>query len=282
MIMNHEKTKYEQIPIPDALENVVTDARRRAAARTRRMRLSIATAACLTLFVGANVPTAYAVLSEVPILGSIVRVLQIGGGGTVTDGLIGGAAATQDTVKIFFSSKTESTVDVPNYEVVRKTAPNRILFTFNGVRDFDYAATEASFLALPTVKSVYRTMILDDSAIGFVVELTDNADYLISEYKEPGYLEVSLFTTPDAPEVSKVFFVRTPSMAQGEPLAQIRDAFLAQDATVVQTADGKYAAVMGAFATREEAEQFLKTVQASATIETELYVDGCQSNENPR
>ncbi|PYE49047.1 DUF3298 domain-containing protein [Paenibacillus barcinonensis] len=77
--LNRMKQEYESIPIPNELNEIVN---RTIASRRRTIKvmpwLASAAAACILLFVGVNASPAFAkALSEVPVLGKIVKVITI-------------------------------------------------------------------------------------------------------------------------------------------------------------------------------------------------------------
>lgn len=82
--------RYQDIPIPDALGDVIDRAAARAKHQRRRrplVRTGICAAAALcVLTVTANSPLA-AQAVHIPVLGTVVQMLHIGSGGVQTDGL---------------------------------------------------------------------------------------------------------------------------------------------------------------------------------------------------
>ena len=103
-----------------------------------------------------------------------------------------------------------------------RDAPNRLIFTFNGVRNFDYETLKKDMLALPLVKDVYENVILDDSAMRFVVELKDGVKHTVSEYKDPGYIELKLTSTGEPVTPREVFYIRSEAMPQGNPSPSLK------------------------------------------------------------
>lgn len=136
--MNIGKEKYDSIPIPDALDGVVDSAMRRAE-RSKRLHVLRRTAACAAvvvcvLFASANIMPIYTYASQIPVLGSIVQVLQIGSGGEITDGVQGQAENYGESVKISFSGADGELNAVPHYSVTHYSAPDRVVLTLSGVR----------------------------------------------------------------------------------------------------------------------------------------------------
>ncbi|WP_145039916.1 hypothetical protein [Paenibacillus sp. Y412MC10] len=278
------KERYEHIEIPAQLTGVIDAAQKKAATRKRSKRMmrysSVVAAAAALLFV-VNIPTVANALSKVPVVGSIVQVLQFGGGGERTDGVTVGTEASEDVFKIHFDQEGESVPSVPAYTVDHRDAPNRLIFTFNGVRNFDYDTIKKDMLALPLVKDVYENVILDDSAMRFVVELKDGVKHSVSEYKDPGYLELRLTSTGEPVTPREVFYIRSETMPQGESLAILEEIYLEDDVTFIKAAGGDFIAVIGGFDTREAAEQKLGEISSRETYGDDLRIDSWMSNERP-
>ncbi|ACX62995.1 hypothetical protein MHI43_03535 [Paenibacillus sp. FSL H8-0457] len=278
------KERYEHIEIPAQLTGVIDAAQKKAAIRKRSKRMmrysSVVAAAAALLFV-VNIPTVANALSKVPVVGSIVQVLQFGGGGERTDGVTVGTEASEDVFKIHFDQEGESVSSVPAYTVDHRDAPNRLIFTFNGVRYFDYDTIKKDMLALPLVKDVYENVILDDSAMRFVVELKDGVKHSVSEYKDPGYLELRLTSTGEPVTPREVFYIRSETMPQGESLAILEEIYLEDDVTFIKAAGGDFIAVIGGFDTREAAEQKLGEISSRETYGDDLRIDSWMSNERP-
>jgi len=278
------KERYEHIEIPAQLTGVIDAAQKKAATRKRSKRMmrysSVVAAAAALLFV-VNIPTVANALSKVPVVGSIVQVLQFGGGGERTDGVTVGTEASEDVIKIHFDQEGESVSSVPAYIVDHRDAPNRLIFTFNGVRNFDYDTIKKDMLALPLVKDVYENVILDDSAMRFVVELKDGVKHSVSEYKDPGYLELRLTSTGEPVTPREVFYIRSETMPQGESLAILEEIYLEDDVAFIKAAGGDFIAVIGGFDTREAAEQKLGEISSRETYGDDLRIDSWMSNERP-
>ncbi|MBY0165003.1 hypothetical protein V4V36_31195 [Paenibacillus lautus] len=278
------KDRYEHIEIPAQLTGVIEAAQKKAATHKRSkrmMRYSSVVAAAVALLFVVNIPTVANALSKVPVVGSIVQVLQFGGGGERTDGVTVGTEASEDVFKIHFDQEGESVSSVPAYTVDHRDAPNRLIFTFNGVRNFDYDAIKKDMLALPLVEDVYENVILDDSAMRFVVELKDGVKHTVSEYKDPGYIELKLTSTGEPATPREVFYIRSEAMPQGESLAILEEIYLEDDVTFIKAAGGDFIAVIGGFDTREAAEQKLSEISSRETYGDDLRIDSWMSNERP-
>lgn len=280
------KERYDNIEIPARLSGVIQEATRRGRAQRRNRRLirgtSSLVAACAALMIAVNVPGVAMALSDVPVVGSIVKVLQVGGGGERTDGAAVQTSAQENTLDIHFTIAGEQTASVPAYTVDYKEAPNRLIFTFNGVRDLDLQKLEQDISSLSNVKDAYNNVILDDSAVRFVVELKDKIDYSVSEYKEPGYIQLKLFSAAKPKEAHEVFYIRSQEMEQGERLGILDEQYTQDGSTVIKTKNGKYILAIGGFESRGEAEKMLHQLAEREDYYEPLQVDSWLSNESPQ
>ncbi|RAP17926.1 hypothetical protein C2W64_04529 [Brevibacillus laterosporus] len=279
------KERYENIEIPSRLSGVIHQAQNQGRIYTRKKRLiggSSLVAACAAILITVNVPSVAMALSDVPVLGSIVKVLQVGGGGERTDGVSITATARDNTLNIHFNMNGEQAMSAPAYKVDHKEAPDRLIFTFNGVRDLDYAKLQEDIKALSNVKDVYNNVILDDSAFRFVVELKDNIDYSVSEYQKPGYIQLKLFAAEKTEKAQEVFYVRSQTMEFGEMLGILDEQYAQDGSSVIKTKNGKYVVALGGFQSRTEAEEILHKLSAREDYNEPLHVDSWMSNENPQ
>ena len=110
------KEKYNSISIPGELSNILekTYVRHNKQNKTLKLKYSAAVAAaCFMLFIASNVQMTYAALSEIPLVGELVRVLHIGKGGAVTDGAIVNNQAEEDVLKLRFDQPDGQMGQVP-------------------------------------------------------------------------------------------------------------------------------------------------------------------------
>ncbi|WP_314590351.1 SPOR domain-containing protein [Paenibacillus terrigena] len=279
------KERYDNIEIPARLSEVIQQAQQRGRMEKRRrsvLRRSTITAACAAaIMITVNVPNVAMALSDVPVIGSIVKVLQIGSGGQRTDGVSVTTTAEENTLNINFSLNGEQTSSAPAYTVDYKAAPDRLIFSFYGVRNLDYMKLQEDIKGLSNVKDVYNNVILDDSAFRFVVELKENIDYSVSEYQQPGYIQLKLFGAKKPEQAHDVYYVRSQAMEQGESIAVLDEQYAADDSSVIKTKQGKFIVAMGGFKTREEAEQLLQKLSAREDYFEPMHIDHWMSNTSP-
>lgn len=280
------KQHYDNIPVPEQLTDVMDRAQQKARQKQRKtnriVRYSSLIAACIAFLLVVNIPTVANAMYNIPVLGSIVKVLQFGEGGKVTDGVHVETKVTENSVQIHFSNDGKDLMDrVPAYEVVQKDAPNRLIFTINGARTFDYDQVTQDLRKLPLVQDVYRVVILDDSAMRFVVELKDGVSHTITEYQNPGYLELTLRSDATITEPHMIYALRTESMPMGESLSMLEELYPNEDISFIKTSGERYAAVIGEYETKEEAEAKLKQVSTESPDYHDFRVDSWMSNDRP-
>jgi hypothetical protein len=131
-------------------------------------------------------------------------------------------------------------------------------------------------------KDVYNNVILDDSAVCFVVELKDDINYSVSEYQKPGYIQLKLFDTEKKEKTHEVFYVRSQEMELGEMLGMLDEQYSQDESSVIKTKNGKYIVALGGFESRNEAEELLRKLSAREDYNEPLHVDSWMSNENPQ
>lgn len=261
---NLGKQRYNDIPIPAALDTVINDAilrhKRDAWRHTTRKFTASAVAAALLLFTAANVPPIYAYAADLPILGTIVRVLHIGSGGEVTDGVHTAADTAGETVSLRFEDDGQATATAPTYTATHLNAPNRLVLTLSGVRTLDFSSIESSLRKANAVRDVYRSMIADDSSYEFVIVLKPGYDYEITELANPASLSLRFFQSEQRTQ-NTYYYLRTASVPYGEELSMLSETLYEDNPTQLKTADGNYIVTVGEYATETEATAALHRIE---------------------
>lgn len=282
--MTH-KNRYDDIQIPKQLADVIHTAQQKAVKRKQSFRIvrySSLVAACIAFIMIINIPSVAKAMSPIPVLGSIVKVLQWGQGGEITDGAKVNTAIVEGHIQIHFSNDGQVSNRVPFYTVKHKDAPNRLIFTFDGVRTFDYDAVQKDLLALPLVQDVYSSMILDDSSVGFVVQLKDNVNYSITEFENPGVLKLTLSSSENPAQPQKVYVLRTQPMSFGEQMGMVEETYPEEDISFIKISNNRFVAVIGEYYTLEEAQTKLKQMTNQASDHDQFYIDSWMTNETPK
>lgn len=282
---NKGKEKYEQIPIPEDLDWVIWNGMKRAEREKQRAvaRKWLATAAavfCLC-FAGANIAPIYAYASELPVIGTIVRVLHIGTGGASTDGAHITANKQGETVDFQFESNVEELSAVPVYTAIQEYAPNRLILTLHGVRSMDEKSILNSLLETDAVQDAYLGILGDDSAYEFVIVLNTGYSYEITEYENPSSLAVRFYPDEAYRSEQTVYYLRTAAMPYGEELGLMTEQFYPHRATQLKTRSGEYIVVVGQYTSEDEAVTALKTLEMQVGGETGLFIASGAVNEVP-
>lgn len=282
--MNIGKQKYDSIPIPEALDEVIACSIRRAE-RSKRLHALKRSAACVAavfcvLFASANIMPIYTYAARIPVLGSIVQVLQIGSGGEVTDGAHGDAESYGDSVQLSFGSEAGSLDYVPHYSVAHYSAPNRVVMTFRGVRGMDFDELRESLLASEAVSDAYRMMILDDSAFGIVIVLNDGWSCEVAEYSDPGALMINFSEAKSEDADDEVYYLRTEAMPYTDELGLLCEEYHNEGATQLKTASGNYIVTVGQYETESEALEALEELNETHG-DKGLFVASSAANELP-
>ncbi len=280
------KKHYDDIQIPQQLAEVMEQAQQRAAQthqqRKRRIRYASVIAACIALlFVSANIPSVARAMYPIPVLGSIVKVLQWGEGGAITDGAHVQTQVTDEELRIQFSNEGKELSRVPAYTVEQKEAPHRLIFTIQGARYLDFGTIQQDLQQLPLVKEVYPVMILDDSAIRFVVELQNGVEHTITEYQQPASLQLTLRASDKQVQPHEVFALRTAAMPMSEEMAMLEEMYPQEDVSFIKISPDAFVAVIGNYTTAADAEQKLEQLTVEATDEPTFYVDHWMSDAKP-
>ena len=282
--MNTGKKNYDEISIPAQLDEVITKSMRRAE-RTKRLRslrrmaVSAAAVVCV-LFASANIMPIYTYASQIPVLGSIVQVLQIGSGGEITDGARGEAQNCGESVLLSFKSDVGELDAVPYYSVTRYSSPNRLMINLVGVRDIDFDSLSESLLETSAVQDAYRMMVLDDSRFGVVIVLNPGWSCEVSEYTDPGALMLSFKEDAGAEEVGAVYYLRTEAMPYTEELGLLCEEYHAAYTRELKTLGGEYIVTLGQYGSESEALEALDALN-SKYGDHGLFVASGAENEIP-
>ncbi len=279
--MGIDRMDYENIEIPMGLSGVLEKAVVRKRKATARKCAEVVMAFAV-LLISSNTPTVYAALSEIPVIGEVVKIFHIGSGGMVSDGLKMDTVAEGERLKLVFSQNTEAeeqAADTPAYYVEEYAAPNRVVITVNGIRSYDPEAFIQEAEKCPYVKAAYREILLDDSAVRIVLELQKDTGFEVTEYKEPASLELRLFPRPE--NEREVWFIRSRKMEMSEELALMSELIPDSKGVIKGTQDGRYIFSIGEFETEEKALQALQEMDENMVSEYSFSVDHCVSSERP-
>ena len=253
--LNHMKMDYRELKVPEQLDEVINNAilegQRDKQTATQKInsgdrkssqaprRVLYAAAAALLIFVGSlNASPMFASkLSEIPILGQLVKILTFtdgkASGGMVTDGTdISGISTQTQNGKaqfvIHFDQDGASQDLASAYKVVYAHEPETLLFEISGVRMLSAIEDFEKIKESPLVTAVYPVVTLDDSTVRFMIVFAESISYEIREMASPASLVVEVETSSEATTVLERCRVRTVDMPRGEGLAILEETIMNQ------------------------------------------------------
>lgn len=279
--MGIDRKIYESIEIPKELSGILEKTIQRKRKMTAGKIVGFMLAFVVFL-VSSNTPAVYAALSEIPVVGNVVKIFHIGSGGIVSDGLKIDASAEEESLKLAFGQNTAAGSPVavaPAYDVEEFAAPDRIVITVNGIRGYDLEAFIHEAEKCSYIKTAYREIFLDDSAVRVVLELQPDTGFEVTEYENPASLELRLF--PQEKKEREVWFIRSRKMEMSEELALMSELLPDSKGVIVGTQDGRYIFCIGEFETKEEALRVLQRMEEGIISQYSFSVDHCISSERP-
>ncbi|MBU3145481.1 DUF4179 domain-containing protein [Clostridium sp. CF012] len=296
------KKVYDDIEMPDNLSefvNISLDKGRSRMKSDKRKNNWIkgfaATAAVFTVFtISVNTMPAFAnSLKGVPIVGTLVKVLQFNKGtavgGKITDGadansIILKQNAINETLVINFTNNSDNKVtdNVAHFKVDYKNNPSTMTFTINGARALSAEKDFENMKKSSYVSDVYKNMILDDSAVKFTIVFNKPVKYEVKEYKNPGHIAVTL--SEDKNEIAKtIYSVRTPSYEYGENLGMIEEQLFEElNVRTLKDNKGTFCIDAGVFNTKAGAEAKIKDLTTKYGENLKLVVEERNSLDIPK
>lgn len=289
--------KYDDIKVPDKLNQYIDKGLQKGEEHVNKSKSNysswgkavagvfIVTAIGITTI--SNIPVIAQELVDVPIIGELVKILDFTNstnqGGQITDGAqIVIDTARENTIDIYFKAKNQNISDVPNYKVEYRKYPYGLVFQFNGVREFDLNKTSELIKELPFVSDFYSIMTLDDSSYRFVVEFSQDVEATVSEYKDPGMIQITVKEKEVIKEKPTGYFMRSKPMEQGEGFANFEDIFFTVEGKSVQkTKDGKYIVEFGPYISEEEAKSKMFSIKDKGIDISNFYIEGRTEGEKP-
>ena len=279
MGMNREQ--YENIEIPAEVSGILEKAVLRKRKANARIFAAIAMVSAVFL-TASNTPSVYAALAQIPVIGDAVRIFHIGSGGQRSDGLKADMEAEEEKLRLVFSQNPPTggqAADAPAYHIEQFAAPERIAITVHGIRSCQPEKLIEEAEKCSYIKTAYREMLLDDSAVRIVLELQPGTGFEVTEYREPASLELRLYASPK--QDREVWFIRSRKMEMSEELALMPELLAQSNGVIAGTKDGRYIFCIGEFETEEKARQAFAAMDEHAVSEYSFTVDHCKSSERP-
>ena len=287
--------EYDDINIPhnlnDYMDKGIEKGKKNKKTSNKKSIEKLTLAALISIFILAttsNIPSFANGLIKVPILGQIVKVLDIRGnsgfGGVITDGNnIIFDSLEKDCINIYFT-KDGSLVDyTPNYDIEYREYPYTIVFTFDGVRNFENTNIEEKLMKLSYVKDVYNIMVLDDSSKKIAVELDKDVFFNITELNNPGMLQVK-FRENSEKVIDKIgYYVVSEEFEYGEELARAEEnLFYYSGLEVQKKSNEKYIIQFGPFDTQENASGFFNNLKNNESVNIDFSIEDRNLGEGPK
>ncbi len=293
MGMNREQ--YGNIEIPAEVSGILEKAVLRKRKANARIFAAIAMVSAVFL-TASNTPSVYAALAQIPVIGDAVRIFHIGSGGQRSDGLKADMEAEEEKLRLVFSQNPpaggqaadapagdtgagEQAADAPAYHIEQFAAPERIAITVHGIRSCQPEKLIEEAEKCSYIKTAYREMLLDDSAVRIVLELQPGTGFEVTEYREPASLELRLYASPK--QDREVWFIRSRKMEMSEELALMPELLAQSNGVIAGTKDGRYIFCIGEFESEEQARQALAAMDEHAVSEYSFTADHCKSSERP-
>ncbi|MGL5348008.1 MAG: SPOR domain-containing protein [Peptostreptococcaceae bacterium] len=235
-----------------------------------------------------NIPVLANELVKIPVIGELVKVLDFSKstqlGGVITDGnKIVIDSLDKNNINIYFTDNGKLATNVPHYEVEYRQYPYTLVFKFSGVRYIDPTYIEHKVKQLPFVKDAYNIMVLDDSSYKVAIELNENIDFEISEYKDPGMIDIKVKQNSKNPTSKEAYFIRTENLEYGEQLAITEELLFGYDKLGVQkSSDDKYVVQLGPYKTEEEAKEELDKIIKDNKLGINLFLESRKPGEGPK
>ena len=260
-------------------------------AKNRVLKICASLVLATSILTGAvNVsPTFADTLSNIPVIGEIVKVLQFTNnearGGVITDGtdidnidII--ADETSEEIIIEFSNGDENQDIVGSYNIIKAEYPNTITFEIGGARRFTALDDFQKLSESQYVKEIYPLITLDDSLMRFVVVFNTSVDFNITEMKSPASLVINI-NEKEALDQQSIYIVRTESMPKGETFGILEEQLTVNyDIRVIKDDNEWFVVELKNFDTKEEADAFITEYSKSSDIK--LIVEERLENEIPK
>ncbi|MEH6941105.1 hypothetical protein [Bacillus sp. JJ722] len=130
---------------------------------------------------------------------------------------------------------------------------------------------------------MYELITLDDSIQRLVVEFSEDIEVAVSEYEEPGKIQVAIKTRKEKPQKKEAYFFRTKSAMMNEELMFFYDETLIEheQKEIQKDEKGKFVIQFGPFKTESQALQKLKELPNDIIKEKGIYVEKRKVGERP-
>ena len=266
------------IPVPDDLDEVIRrgiSRGREVAARRRRIRQTAVRSVCalglvMGLFVGGiNLSPAFAAaVSDIPVIGQLVRVFAINqptaqGGNQAGEG---SAAVTMERDgDTEWMRLTFQQADASLYQVEFASYPKTVTITLPGTTGVEILSEISRARDTSQyIKSVWQLPLSTEKVAVIQLELESDADVQIREYRDPGGLVIQL--TPTEIRLDTVYSLRTLSYRE-EEIGAAAERYASQASRVLRDDCGTFFVELAQYDTQETAEEALNSSGEDLIVE---------------
>lgn len=295
------KKIYDDIEVPKDLDQFVESALksgRDKMSKNKKKRIwitSIGSVAILAIIFTTTIntiPSFADSLISIPGVGELVKILKFtdgkAQGGESTDGADARSISLKKsgkneiiTLRFMDNNNGEARETVPHYAIKYMDNPATMTFVISGARKMN---AEKDFQYLKDsdyISDVYRTVILDDSAVKFTIVFKSPIKYEVKEYNKPAQIQVTLMKGQKA-NTNKVYSVRTPSYESGEGLGIVEETVCNEsNVRVLKDKEGTFCVEMGNFDTKEEAENMVNELNKKYGEHLKLIIEERGANSIP-
>jgi hypothetical protein len=297
------KEEFDQIDIPENLDSVISHAIKRGKKDLRKITFrkkilksaatSIAAFALFALSLN-TIPAFAESMSNLPIVGNLVKVLQFdrgqGSGGEITDGTkvqIGDPdkQGEYEIITINFMLEDNPTFAANYFEVTYREYPYSLIFDIPGARGFyDHIFPDPKSSKL--VEDIYRLVTLDDSMQRFVITFKEAVEFEVLELADPAQIIVKLKEKPQQEVLQPVYSLRSGSYPFGESVGVIEGILRyeenGKDVRLLKDMEGTYFVEEGYYETEREALARMDELKASQLMDVSFYIEKREAGDIPR
>lgn len=288
---------FDNITVAPELERTIRRSLARAASFRRRqaiLRKSLLSLAAAFLIFAVSVnalPALGNTMEGLPVVGRLVSALRLdrmGIGGQITDGLhVGPITFARDSITINFTDGNSLAAKAPWYKITEHSHPYSLIIEAHGVRGLHPSAVNPLFTGNAYIKEMYRSVILDDSALRYVIVFNRPVEVVVRELTTPAAVQIVLSAAQSA-SADAVYVVRTYSQASRGSAGELEENINAalewqgDGVRILRDTKGGYLAEAGFFTTELAAQEFVAKLRAEGLTDLPLTIERRGPNDIPR
>jgi len=288
---------FDNLTVAPELEGTIRRSLARAASFRRRqaiLRKSLLSVAAAFLIFAVSVnalPALGNTMEGLPVVGRLVSALRLdrmGIGGQVTDGLhVGPLTFARNSITINFTEGDSLVDKAPWYKITEHSHPYSLIIEVHGVRGLHPSAVNPLFTGNAYIKEMYRSVILDDSALRYVIVFNRPVEVVVRELTTPAAVQIVLSAAQSA-SADAVYVVRTYSQASRGSAGELEENINAalewqgDGVRILRDTKGGYLAEAGFFTTELAAQEFVAKLRAEGLTDLPLTIERRGPNDIPR